>query len=294
VIGVSHRQNRALCASAVTRRAWGAGLHHVLDARTGVSVRDVVATWVVADEAVTADGLATALFFTSADHLAKAFRFSYVRMFADRRVEISEDFDVALFTHPTADGISVGYGRPEARERAERVARKGEGATALSRRVRVATLTGFFVSLVMAPGGPTGMSVVRPTAASDAGATRAQSTISGRRRRHRGQRHAACDEPDVARVSAPLRRRGPGGRGREAHRRGERESSRRVQRDSGRVQRGHPANPGAGSGRPDSGEVTLSLDPEVAQQVRHILGCFDQQPHGGSGAGSRLRPRRSS
>lgn len=30
VIGVSHLQGRALCASAVSRRAWGAGLHHVL------------------------------------------------------------------------------------------------------------------------------------------------------------------------------------------------------------------------------------------------------------------------
>ena len=64
VIGVSHLQDRALCASAVSRRVWGAGLHHVLDARTGVPVRDVVATWVVADEAVTADGLATALFLS--------------------------------------------------------------------------------------------------------------------------------------------------------------------------------------------------------------------------------------
>jgi uncharacterized protein with FMN-binding domain len=150
----------------------------VLDARTGVPVRDVVATWVVADEAVTADGLATALFFTRAAHLAEVFRFSYVRMFADRRVEISENFDGVLFTHPAAHGMSAGHDRPDARQHAERVARKGEGATALSRRARVATLTGFFVSLVMAPGGPTGMSVVRPTAASDAGATSAQSTIS--------------------------------------------------------------------------------------------------------------------
>ena len=35
VIGVANLQNRALCASAVNRRAWGNRLHHVLDARTG-------------------------------------------------------------------------------------------------------------------------------------------------------------------------------------------------------------------------------------------------------------------
>jgi FAD:protein FMN transferase len=97
-IGVANLQNRALCASAVNRRAWGDGLHHVLDARTGVPVRDVVATWVIADDAAIADGIATALFFTRADHLAESFRFSYVRMFADGRAEISQNFDGKLFS----------------------------------------------------------------------------------------------------------------------------------------------------------------------------------------------------
>lgn len=98
VIGVTDLRNRALCASAVTRRAWGEGLHHVLDARTGVPVRDVVATWVVAEDAATADGLATALFFTGAELLAEVCSFSYVRMFADGRAEISDDFDGELFS----------------------------------------------------------------------------------------------------------------------------------------------------------------------------------------------------
>lgn len=98
VIGVANLRNRALCASAVNRRAWGSGLHHVVDARTGLPVRDVVATWVVADEAAIADGLATALFFTSASQLAKTFRFSYVRMYADGRAESSQNFDGELFT----------------------------------------------------------------------------------------------------------------------------------------------------------------------------------------------------
>ena len=73
-------------------------MNGILDARTGIPVRDVVATWVVADDAATADGLATALFFTRADHLAKVFNFSYVRMFADGRAEISRNFDGQLFS----------------------------------------------------------------------------------------------------------------------------------------------------------------------------------------------------
>jgi thiamine biosynthesis lipoprotein len=57
VIGVVKLKNRALCASATNRRSWGDGLHHVLDARTGLPVREVIATWVIADDAATADGL---------------------------------------------------------------------------------------------------------------------------------------------------------------------------------------------------------------------------------------------
>jgi FAD:protein FMN transferase len=89
VIGVSNLRDAALCASAVNRRAWADGLHHVLDARTGHSVQHVVATWVVADDAATADGLATALFVTAPERLAETFTFAYVRMFADGRAEVA-------------------------------------------------------------------------------------------------------------------------------------------------------------------------------------------------------------
>jgi hypothetical protein len=57
VIGVTRVANQALCASAANRRTWGAGLHHILDARTGIPVRDTIASWVVADNTVLADGL---------------------------------------------------------------------------------------------------------------------------------------------------------------------------------------------------------------------------------------------
>jgi thiamine biosynthesis lipoprotein len=75
VLGVANLQNRALCASAVNRRAW-----------------------VVAGDAALADGLATALFFTGGHRLAETFRFAYVRMLADGRAERSPDFDGELFT----------------------------------------------------------------------------------------------------------------------------------------------------------------------------------------------------
>lgn len=97
VIGVSNLRDTALCASAVNRRAWADGLHHVLDARTGNPVHAVVATWVVAEDAATADGLATALFVTAPEQLAETFSFAYVRMFADGRAKVSDNFDGDVF-----------------------------------------------------------------------------------------------------------------------------------------------------------------------------------------------------
>jgi thiamine biosynthesis lipoprotein len=97
VIGVARLGEQALAASAVNRRAWGDGLHHVLDARTGRPAQRVTATWVIADTAAEADGLATALFFKPAHRLAEAFTFTSVRMFADGRAETSPGFDGELF-----------------------------------------------------------------------------------------------------------------------------------------------------------------------------------------------------
>ncbi|MFE7566803.1 FAD:protein FMN transferase [Streptomyces sp. NPDC057539] len=98
VIGVARLRAQALCASGTRRRAWGDGLHHVLDARTGVPAGEVVATWVVADETALADGLATALFFTGARRLAESFEFAYVRVRSDGRAEYSPNFASEFFT----------------------------------------------------------------------------------------------------------------------------------------------------------------------------------------------------
>ncbi|WP_426592331.1 FAD:protein FMN transferase [Cellulomonas sp. McL0617] len=88
-IGVVELADAALCGSAVDRRAWGDGLHHVLDARTGLPASDVVATWVVAESAMLADGLATAHFFADADRLEAVIRHTYARLGADGRLRYS-------------------------------------------------------------------------------------------------------------------------------------------------------------------------------------------------------------
>jgi thiamine biosynthesis lipoprotein len=97
VIGIAHLHGRALCASATNRRRWGDGLHHILDARDGMPVRDVVATWVVADEAMVADGLATTLFFADPRPLVDSGTFEFVRMFQDGRADWSPGFEGEIF-----------------------------------------------------------------------------------------------------------------------------------------------------------------------------------------------------
>lgn len=108
-IGVWEVTDAALCASATNRRAWppatGAeGLHHVLDARTGMPVRTIAATWAVAEDAMTADAIATALFFDGGPALAFHRRVEWVRMTTDGRVEWSPGCRAELFVRPDTVG----------------------------------------------------------------------------------------------------------------------------------------------------------------------------------------------
>ncbi len=97
-VGVAELHDAALCASALNRRAWGAGLHHIVDAITGRPVADgIIATWVIADTALMADGLATAMFLTDPARLSAAFAFEWVRLSIDGRLEASAGFRGELF-----------------------------------------------------------------------------------------------------------------------------------------------------------------------------------------------------
>lgn len=97
-IGVATIRDRALCASAVNRRAWGGGLHHVLDARTGMPVRAWAATWAFARDAMHADAAATALFFDGGPALAQRWGVEWVRMSTAGLAERSANAPVELFT----------------------------------------------------------------------------------------------------------------------------------------------------------------------------------------------------
>ena len=97
VIGIVDIKNKSLCASASNRRAWGHGMHHIFNPVTKSPVRDIIATWVIADTTMIADGLATALFFVDPKALHSRYDFQYVRMHADGSLDYSSHFGGELF-----------------------------------------------------------------------------------------------------------------------------------------------------------------------------------------------------
>ena len=97
-IGTVSLAGGALCASAANRRAWGDGLHHVLDGTTGRPVTTAVATWTMADSTMVADALATALFFAPGAVLEESFDFSWLTVFSDGSAAYSAGFEGTLFT----------------------------------------------------------------------------------------------------------------------------------------------------------------------------------------------------
>jgi thiamine biosynthesis lipoprotein len=96
-VGVARLTDGAFCASSTTRRAWGEGLHHVLDPATGLPARGVIATWVLAPTALVADGIATALFFDPDPGFLAREAAAFARMFDDGTVDASTDFPGELF-----------------------------------------------------------------------------------------------------------------------------------------------------------------------------------------------------
>lgn len=95
-IGVLPMQTGALCASAGNRRAWGKHTH-ILNPKTLESPKDILAVWVLAENAALADGLATCLFFVAPESLREQFSFEYCILNRERRVKKSEGFAAELF-----------------------------------------------------------------------------------------------------------------------------------------------------------------------------------------------------
>ncbi len=96
IIGVVNIANESICASAGSRRKWG-DFHHIINPRTLRPPLEVIATWVIAKQALIADALATALFFTHAQRLLPAADFEYLILKNDFSYEKSSGFNAELY-----------------------------------------------------------------------------------------------------------------------------------------------------------------------------------------------------
>jgi FAD:protein FMN transferase len=100
-IGVASIATGALCGSAGNRRTWDMAegtYHHIMNPQTLQSTHSVKAVWVAAADTLTADGLATALFFTEPDILHQHFSFAHCVIYRDNTVQCSVDFPAEIFS----------------------------------------------------------------------------------------------------------------------------------------------------------------------------------------------------
>jgi thiamine biosynthesis lipoprotein len=96
VIGAIKISNQSICASSSNRRNWGK-FHHIINPKKLESPQDVLATWVIADNAITADSIATCLFLVSADILNTYYNYEYLILNSDFSISKSEKFNAEIY-----------------------------------------------------------------------------------------------------------------------------------------------------------------------------------------------------
>lgn len=96
LIGVATIKDESICGSATTLRAWGQW-HHIVNPNTTKPVDDIIAVWVIAKQAMYADGLATALFFVSPEKLKHLVEFDYCIVHTNGMIQVSNTLKIELF-----------------------------------------------------------------------------------------------------------------------------------------------------------------------------------------------------
>jgi FAD:protein FMN transferase len=96
-VGTVDLTQGALCGSGSYHRKW-ANFHHIVDPQTHTSPQTILASWVRAERAVLADGLATCLFLCEPTQLQGAWPFSYCLVAPDLSAQFSPGFGGQLFT----------------------------------------------------------------------------------------------------------------------------------------------------------------------------------------------------
>ena len=96
VVGIASICNQSLCASSGSKRKWQ-NFHHIINPATLKPTEQIIATWALADSAMTSDGLATALFFVAPERLRDDFSFAYAVLSKDMDMSYSKHFPLKLF-----------------------------------------------------------------------------------------------------------------------------------------------------------------------------------------------------
>ncbi len=96
VIGVTEICNQALAASSSNRRNWGK-FHHIINPHSLSSPNEILATWVLAEQTIIADGLATCLFLVPPEKLVNHFQFEYLILNQDFTITKSQAFSAEIF-----------------------------------------------------------------------------------------------------------------------------------------------------------------------------------------------------
>lgn len=95
-IGIVTLKSGALCGSGCSRRSWGE-YHHIIDPLSLRSPKDILATWVMADSATLADGLATCLFLSDPENFQKDIAFEYCIVNSEYNIKYSAGFPAEYF-----------------------------------------------------------------------------------------------------------------------------------------------------------------------------------------------------
>jgi thiamine biosynthesis lipoprotein len=96
LLGVATVTNASICGSSISRRAWG-NWHHIINPNLSQPVDTVIATWVIADTAMQADGIATALFFVEPKKLIDLLPFEYCIVLKNGVIHTGGGTSIELF-----------------------------------------------------------------------------------------------------------------------------------------------------------------------------------------------------
>lgn len=95
-IGIAKIKDQSLCASATNRRKWS-DMNHIINGIDLLPAEEIIATWATANEAIIADAVTTALFFTDPEVLLPHYSFEYLILYKDYSIKRSAGFPAEVF-----------------------------------------------------------------------------------------------------------------------------------------------------------------------------------------------------